>query len=144
MFQRNLQKFNCQTFCDDLDDAIENFFQSNNDINPNNFSSKLFSDFVKVVHEAIDFYASYEKLSRKQVKLKLKPWLTKGLLTSTKHKQKLYITHFIHVTGTFNQKQQYKKYANKLNKVKFMLKKTFFIKRTLKISTSCFLDVEYY
>ena len=47
IFQRNLQKFNCQTFCD-LDNAIKNFFQSNSDIKPNNLS-KLFSDFVKVV-----------------------------------------------------------------------------------------------
>ena len=56
MFQRNLQKFNCQIFCDDLDNAIKNFFQSNNDSNLNN-CSKLFNDFVKIVQDTIDFYA---------------------------------------------------------------------------------------
>ena len=66
MFQRNLQKFNCQTFCNDLDNAIENFFQSKNDINPNNFR-KLFSDFVKVVQDTIDLHAPYKKLSRKKL-----------------------------------------------------------------------------
>ena len=71
MFQRNLQKFSCQTFCDS-DNAIENFFQSNNDINPNNFR-KLFGDFVKVVQDTIDFHAPYKKLLRKKIILKLKP-----------------------------------------------------------------------
>ena len=70
MLQRNLQKFNCQTFCDGLDIAIENFFQSNNDINSNNLS-KLFSNFVKVFQDTINFHALYKKLPRKQVKLKL-------------------------------------------------------------------------
>ena len=71
MFQRNLQKSNCQTFCDDLDNAIENFFQNNNNINPNNLS-KLFSNFVIVVQDSIDFHARYKKLSRKQIEFKNK------------------------------------------------------------------------
>ena len=32
----------------------------------------------------LDTYAPIEKLSRKKQKLKLKPWLTKGIMTSVK------------------------------------------------------------
>ena len=128
MFQHNLQNFNCQTFCDDSDNAITNFFRINNDIKKNNFSN-LFSVFIKVVQDIINFHAPYKKLWRKQVKLKLKPCIAKGLLKSIKHKQKLYITRFIH--GNFSQKQQYKKDANKLDKIQFK-SKNFSIKKNYK------------
>ena len=84
---------------------------------------------IKVVQDIINFHAPYKKLWRKQVKLKLKPCIAKGLLKSIKHKQKLYITRFIH--GNFSQKQQYKKDANKLDKIQFK-SKNFSIKKNYK------------
>ena len=65
-------------------------------------------------------------MSRKQLKLKLKPWITKGLLVSIKHKQQLYKTHF--VNGNSEQKKFYKKYANKLNRIKFAAKQLYYQK----------------
>ena len=50
----------------------------------------IFSDFIKIVKTAIDNYAALIKLSRRQRKLKLKPWITRALLISIKHKQNLY------------------------------------------------------
>ena len=64
------------------------------------------------------------KLTRKQQKLINKPWISRGILKSIKTKQKLYLTHF--VNGNLEQKQLYKKYANKLTKVKFAAKKLYY------------------
>ena len=44
-----------------------------------------------------------------------KPWLTKGLLTSIKHKQKLHKNFYIN--GNNFEKSFYKQYANKLKRV---------------------------
>ena len=55
----------------------------------------IFNNFINIVKTAIDNHAPLKKLSRRQRKLKLKPWITRGLLFSIKHKQKLYLSHFI-------------------------------------------------
>ena len=55
------------------------FFPQDNANNPNNLNT-IFSDFIKIVKTAIDNYAPLVKLSRRQRKLKLKPWITRGLL----------------------------------------------------------------
>ena len=55
----------------------------------------IFNYFIKISKTAIDNYAPLKKLSRRQRKLKLKPKITSGLLISIKHKQKLYLSHFI-------------------------------------------------
>ena len=64
------------------------------------------------------------KLTRKQQKLINKPWICRGILESIKTKQKMYLSHF--VKGILEQKQLYKKYANKLTKVKFAAKKLYY------------------
>ena len=61
------------------------------------------------------------KLTRKQQKLLNKPYISRGILKSIKTKQKMYLFHI--VKGNLEQKQLYKKYANKLSKVKFAAKK---------------------
>ena len=40
----------------------------------------IFNNFVNIFETAIDNYAQLKKLSRRQRKLKLKPWITRGLL----------------------------------------------------------------
>ena len=52
------------------------------------------------------------------------PWISRGILKSIKTKQKLYLSQF--VKGNLEQKQLYKKYANKLTKVKFAAKKLYY------------------
>ena len=64
------------------------------------------------------------KLTRKQQKLINKPWFDRGILKSIKMKQKMYLSHS--VKGNLEQKQLYKKYANKLTKVKFAAKKLYY------------------
>ena len=64
------------------------------------------------------------KLTRKLQKLINKPWISRGILKLIKTKQEMYLSHF--VRGNLEQKQLYKKYANKLTKIKFAAKKLYY------------------
>ena len=123
IYKRDLLNFNAENFCEDLHKSKLNFFPQDNAINPNNLNM-IFNSFINIVKTAIDNYAPLKKLSRRQCKLKLKPWITRGLLISIKHKQKLYLFHFIN--GNTEKRNFYKKYANKLNKIKFISKQTYY------------------
>ena len=61
-------------------------------------------------------HAPLKQYSRKQRRLRQKPWITKAILKSLKHKQKLYSSQFIN--GNDVSKQYYKKYSNLLTRIK--------------------------
>ena len=126
IFRRDISNFNSLEFCDHLHDALSAFFHQNRKLNDYNFNHR-FRDFIEIVKSKIDKHASLKKLSRKQRKLKCKPWITRGILASIKHKQKLYISHFI--KGDTDRQNVYKKYANKLTKIKFISKQIKFISK---------------
>ena len=66
-------------------------------------------------------HAPLKQYSRKQRRLRQKPWITKAILKSLKHKQKLYSSHFIN--GNDVSKQYYKKNKrNLLTRIKKRLK----------------------
>ena len=90
---------------------------------PDNFN-QLFAEFVALIENTIEIHAPLKKLSRKQQKLQSKPWITKGILISVRHKRKLYKSHFL--AGTEIQKRFYKKYLNTLTKVKTASKKIYY------------------
>ena len=81
-------------------------------------------NLLNIITETANKYAPFRTLSRKQMKLKIKPWLTKGLLNSiaTKHKlfQQCYKRQNIDLIS------KYKSYRNKLSKVKEMAKRTYY------------------
>ena len=79
-----------------------------------------------MIKSIIDFHALLKKLSRKQFKLKSKPWIIQELLISIKHKQQLCKTHFINRNS--EQKKFFKKYANKVNRIKFAAKQLYYQK----------------
>ena len=72
----------------------------------------------------ISNHAPLKKLSRKQKQLKSNPWMTKGLITSIKKKQKMHKTHFIQ--GTSVNKVYYKKYSNILTRLKDLAKRFYY------------------
>ena len=61
-------------------------------------------------------HAPLRQYSRKQHRLRQKPWITKAILKSVKHKQKLYSSHFINRNDV--SKQYYKIYSNLLTRIK--------------------------
>ena len=82
VFRRDFLNFNAEDFCDDLHNALVIFFHLNQNINEH-----LVCDFIEIVKSKIDNHAPLKKLSREQRRLKLKPWITQGILTSIKRKQ---------------------------------------------------------
>ena len=52
--------------------------------------SKSFKNIFSTIKSIIDRHASLKKMSLKEHKLKLKSWLTKGILTSVNNKNKAY------------------------------------------------------
>ena len=96
---------NFTKFCESSHNAVSSFFSNKLAINSQIFNI-VFSEFVKIINNAINEHAPLKKLSRAQQKLKMKPWITHGILKSIKHKQKLYSIHFI--TGNDIQKSSTK------------------------------------
>ena len=76
-----------------------------------NITAKNISDTIQSI---INKYAPMKIASRRKVKLIRKPWLTRGILKSIKHKQKLYHTLSKNPQNT-EKLSQYKKYCNLLN-----------------------------
>ena len=123
IFRRDFHIFNSSEFCDDLHNALSAFFHQDKEINDYNFNHQ-FRDFIEIVKSKIDKHAPLKKLSHKLRKLKCKPWITRGILTSIKRKQKLYVSHFNN--GDTDRQNVYKKYANKLTKIKFISKQMYY------------------
>ena len=84
----------------------------------------VFNKFIVTTTHAFNKHAPLVKLTRSQRKLKLKPWITSGIFNPFKTKQSLYNTHFIN--GNDSHKQFYKKYSNKLTKIKLLAKQQYF------------------
>jgi len=80
-----------------------------------------FTKLVECISEVIEKHAPLQRASRKQKRIQQNPWLTKGLLISIKNKQKLHKTLFLN--GNDFERSLYKKYANKLTRVKNLSKK---------------------
>ena len=73
-----------------------------------------FEEFVKLFTDIVNFHAPRRRATRKEKKLKSKPWLTQGLLKSIKLKNKMYKQFLMHPNNY--QFDKYKKYRNVLNR----------------------------
>lgn len=79
---------------------------------------KLFSSFYKKFNKIVNKHAPLKTLSHRKIKQLSKPWITKGLRTSIKVKNKLY------ESGDEN---KYKYYRNKICSLTCLSKKTIFL-----------------
>ena len=113
-FSRSFANFNSDSFNNDLQKRINSFMPKILTISENNVYN-IFNEFYLLMTSTIDTHAPLKKLSRKQKRLRSKPWITKGLLISIKKKQKLHKTH--NIFDSINEKLYYKKYSNLLTKV---------------------------
>ena len=85
-FTRDTKNFDRDNFIPDmLDVNWDDLIQVEKD-NPN-LSFNCFEDKLMKI---IDSYMPLKKLTKREVKLKSKPWITKGILTSIKQRDKLY------------------------------------------------------
>ena len=124
-FYRFMKNFNSETFVSDLSNNLDHFDFSAlfSDIRE---LSAAFDKFIEIIKSTINAHPPLKIASRKQRKLLSKPWLTKGIQISIRNKKKLHQSFY--VGGNVEQKLYYKKYANKLTKVKKLSKKLHFFK----------------
>ena len=80
---------------------------------------KSFETFFSTINSTIDRHAPLKKMSLKERKLKLKPWIRKGILTSINNKNKAYRKHCR--AKDQNRKHElhtlFKQYRNSLNNI---------------------------
>ena len=115
----DMKHFNAESYCEDVSYRLKKLKQLSDP------STKM-SKFLDVIASATNDHAPLRLLSRKEMKIKSKPWLTKGLLKSISTKnalfQKCYKQNKIHLIT------HYKIYLNKLTKLKRIAKKNYYQK----------------
>ena len=82
---KDMKNFNVEGFCEDVSNKLASMLKKSDD-DPNVDMINL----LNIITETANKYAAFKTLSRKQMKLKAKPWLTKGLLNSITTKNKLF------------------------------------------------------
>ena len=83
---RDTSKFQTASFAEDLLDNLSSLVDISNAYNAN----QCITDFINTFKTTLDTHAPLRKQTRKEKKLRSKPWITKGLLMLIKHKNKLY------------------------------------------------------
>ena len=79
--------------------------------------------FIDIFHKTLNIHAPLRKQSRKETKLKNKPWLSKGILISIQQKNLLYKRAL--KLNDSNTWAQYKVYRNKLTHIKEYAKRLY-------------------
>ena len=132
---RNINNVEEDAFRHDLRHTLEPIVYefTNLPITSTNFDTH-FNNLIANIEAVIDKHAPMKTVSRKWRRFSRKPWLTRGIITSIKHKQKLYRTYFL--TGNAFEKQFFKKYANKLTRVKKLSKKMYYTEYIHKHNTN--------
>ena len=122
-YYRDKTNFDSESFNIDLNQILYSYFSNLTSLTDNNFNN-VFNKFISLISQSIDKHAPLKKFSRRQQKLQKKPWITKGILVSIKRKRSMFISHY--VNGNNSQKILFKKYCNKLTKIKSKSKRSFF------------------
>ena len=121
---RNNQAVDGTKFRDDLEAAL---IPLTYDLMQTTITPQLlensFKQLVYLVTAIIEKHAPLETTSRKQKRIYKKPWINSELLKMIKRKQNLYKTHF--VNGNESDKQYFKKFANKLTRMKTQAKRAY-------------------
>ena len=88
------------------------------------------STLTTVFNSTLDKHAPLRLMSRKEKRLSYKPWITRGIITSIKTKNRLFKKLFKNKSAYTNStlKEQYKKYLNKLTQIKNFAKRNYYEK----------------
>ena len=84
--KRNFKKLDKDKFIEDLNNIQWRI---------NDIVNESFDNFLNDFSSLIDKHVPLERLSRRDHKLSQKPWLTRGILNSIKHKRQLYYKYFV-------------------------------------------------
>ena len=107
-FRRHLNKIDYEQFNNELYDILQNKL-SHNSINIH----QKFDTLVGTFKNLLDKHAPLIRQSRRERKLAQKPWITKAIMVSIRHKNRLFSK--ICKNRTPSATNAYKKYRNVLN-----------------------------
>ena len=127
-FHQDYSKININKLSIDTSN-IFNKFQIYKIINSKDSIDSKFECLLEKVKEISDKNIPTRKLSKSKLKLKSKPWITKGILKSIRYKNKLYKMLCKNNFSNPQKVKEYKTYRNKLTKIKTISKKNYFEKR---------------
>ena len=113
---RDKKIFCPEAFSDKLNERLHSLISFNFSLSNDNLDHK-FDNFVEVISHTIESHAPLKRMSRKQLKLAKKPWITKRILTSIRKKNSMFQSHFIR--GSDAEKNYFRRYTNKLTKILF-------------------------
>lgn len=113
-YYRDKSNFDKDKFCDDLNCNLLNFYENSPSLKIENFNN-IFNQFTELVLSTINIHAPLKPLSRKHVRLKSKPWLSKGILVSIRKRRQMFKSHFL--LGDNNEQTFFRKYSNLLTKL---------------------------
>ena len=117
-FYRDFSHFEKELFVADLEKIDFYSLANSDDVNCS------MNNIIKVLQDITDKHAPIKKVTNAKKRQLKKPWISNGILNSIKTKQKMFKTHFLshdQVKVNF-----FKKYNNKLNKIKELAKRTYF------------------
>ena len=80
--------------------------------NQNIDSCEKFNDFLWRVNSCVDRHAPMKRLSKKQIKLHLKPWITNRIIKMMSHRDKLFLK-WNKNRGDVQINNAYKKFRNR-------------------------------
>jgi transcriptional regulator with PAS, ATPase and Fis domain len=116
LYYRDYRTFKQEDFLSELTQINwdENLRHLNNTIHQ---STK---NIINHIERVTQRHAPMKEVSQSKLKQLNKPWITNGILKSIKVKQRMYRTHFY--SNDTSKVTQYKRYANKLNRIKSISK----------------------
>ena len=121
VYIRDMKNFLEELFCQDLIKHLGDLH-----VTESRSLCNQFEEFVKLFTDILNFHAPRRRATKKEKKLKSKPWLTQRLLKSIKLKNKMYKQFLMHPSNyqldkflmhsSNYQFDKYKKYRNVLNR----------------------------
>ena len=113
----DMKNFNAEAYCEDVYDQLQHL--------PSHADPNIdMSNLLHIIQKNTFNRAPLRKLSRKEMKAKSKPWLTKGLLKSISTKNKMFQLCYKQQNGQLTRK--YKIYLHKLTKLKLDAKSMYY------------------
>ena len=122
-YYRVTKNFDSEQFLIDLASKLHNHDLP--DLNISNVNN-VFDEILKTISSTINTHAPLKLASRKKQKILSKPWLAKGIIKSIRRNRFIHNLKSFYLLGSDQQKLFYKRYANKLTKVKQLSKKLYF------------------
>ena len=113
--------FDSEQFHIDLASKLHNYDLP--DLNISNVNT-VFVVILEIISSTINTHAPLKLTSKKKQKILSKPWLTKRIIKSIRHKQSIHKSFYL--LSSDEKKLFHKRYANKLTKVKQLSKQLYF------------------